>query len=288
MASSPARDRPATPPRNRAPCAATAGARLRAALAGTSARYWLCLVLLTASAVGLSGAKRAFGWFFRKEPLPIKKPLKQFDFDQLAPRYRLNTVLTDREPPMSEDTLASLGTSEYLSVYLDDLQAPPASTARVARLFVTYYENADKVPHVPEECYLAGGYNVVSDTTERIPLAAPAEPAGGLPVRVLEFQAGRQGAAGDLATVVYFFHTNGDYALTRNDVRRRMLNPLIRYGYYAKIELSFTSNGLRHASRADTLAAVGPLLEQVMPVLLNDHIDLDRYAPAPGGTPIER
>ena len=49
------------------------------------------------------------------------------------------------------------------------------------------------------------------------------------------------GEGADIATVAYFFHVNGGYATTRNGVRATMLNPRLRYAYYAKVEVTFLS-----------------------------------------------
>jgi hypothetical protein len=105
-------------------------------------------------------------------------------------------------------------------------------------------------------------------------------------VRVLEFRARRRGpltgGAGDIATVMYFFHANGRYVTTRNGVRASMSNPFQRYAYYAKIEITFASETLLRANKAASETALGPLLERVLPVLLQEHFDLDKLASAKG------
>jgi hypothetical protein len=79
--------------------------------------------------------------------------------------------------------------------------------------------------------------------------------------------------------VMYFFDVNAGYAATRNGVRLRLSNPLARYAYYAKIEVSFTDDAMVRTAGADaSLAALAPLLEVVLPVLRRDHFDLDKLA----------
>ncbi len=247
----------------------------------TSVRYWVCLGVLLVAAVGLRTAAQTFGLTVRKEPLPLKKPLERFDWAKLAPRYELNRALNERLPDMDEDTLDSLGTRQYLQKYLTDTQASPQSTAQVAMLFITYYENPDAVPHVPEECRVAAGYEVVQDTMQRVPVRGLGVPQDQLNVSVVEFQNAQRG---EHPTVAYLFLTNGGFACTRNEVRTAMVNPFIHYGYYSKIEISFSDkDGRRAATPADAQAALGPLLEHVLPVLLTEHIDLDTFAAPRGG-----
>ena len=248
-------------------------------------RFWVCLALLLCSAVGLKTAARGFGWFFRKEAVPLKLPLAFFDARKLAPDFELNQRLTSRLEPMSDDMIETLGTHEAVQVYLTDLRKPAQDPTRVALLFVTYYTGQpDMVPHVPDECWLAGGYDRVSEDTVSVPVAGIGAPADKLPVRVLEFQAHRQtpfsGQGADVATVAYFFHVNGGYATTRNGVRAAMLNPRLRYAYYAKVEVTFQGENSIRAGKQASIAALGPLLARVLPVLIQDHFDLDKFPAA--------
>jgi hypothetical protein len=247
-------------------------------------RYWVCLALLVSAAVGLKAAASWFGWHFRKEAVALKAPLRLFDTRQLGPRYELNKAFTDRLSPMSEDMVESLGTSEYLQVYITDTERRPDDGTRVASLFLTYYTGKpDMVPHVPDECYLAGGYDLVSRDTRAVPVAGVGAPQDQVPVRVLEFrgkQSWLEASGADLVSVLYFFHANGAYMTTRDDVRKRMSNPFQRYAYYAKIEVTFQSEIGTRASREASVAAVGPLLERVLPALLKAHLDLDRFSSA--------
>jgi hypothetical protein len=262
--------------------AASAAARC---WSGASARFWVCLALLVCCAIGLKTAARGFGWFFRKEAVPLKQPLQFFDARKLAPQYELNQRLTSGLERMTEDMLDSLGTHEYVQVYLTDPRKPAADPTQVALLFVTYYTGQpDMVPHVPDECWLAGGYDKVSEETLPVPVAGVGAPDNKLPVRVLEFRARRQsqlsGQGADMATVAYFFHVNGGYATTRNGVRATMLNPRLRYAYYAKVEVTFLNENSVRAGKAAAVAALGPLLERLMPVLLRDHFDLSKFPTA--------
>jgi hypothetical protein len=239
--------------------------------------------MLVMAAVGLKATARWFGWFLRKEKVPLKRSLQLFDARQVGPRYEPNRLLNGRLQPMSEEMVEGLGTEEYLQVYLTDTDKPGDDPTRVALLFVTYYTGKpDLVPHVPDECYLAGGYERIGAATVAVPVSGVGAPGDRVPVRVMQFRGQQRnplsGGGMDVITVMYFFHTNGNYATTRNEVRASMANPFQRYAYYSKIEVTFCSPLLVRADREASVAALGPLLERVMPVLLREHFDLEKFA----------
>lgn len=265
--------------------AAPAAARVGPA----SPRFWACTVILAAAAVGVQVLPQLFDIHLQKKAVPLKKKLQLFDVARLGPRYELHRA-AEMIPPLSEDEIDGLGTSDVLRTYLTDTDKPEADPTHVAYLFVTYYTGKpDMVPHVPEECFLAGGYDPIGRPLEyRVAVPKSASPNDGeIAVRALRFlasQSRRASAEGaDEVVVMYFFHVNGGYATTRNEVRVRLSNPLQRYAYYAKIEVSFMDGYLkRGAGLQASVAALEPLLGAVLPVLLEDHLDLDEFAAAAG------
>jgi len=261
--------------------------------AWASRRFWACAVILGLAALGMRVLPRV-GVFPQKAAVPLKRPLAHFDVRTLGPRYERHRA-NDHAPPLSEDVVDSLGTQEYLQLYLTDTQVGPADPTRVASLFITYYTGRpDMVPHVPDECYLAGGYDVVGSQTAQVRVPGCGAPNDEIPVRVMRFIAPQRrraamGGSGEIA-VLYFFHVNGGYASSRDGVRLKLSNPLARYAYYSKIELSFTDDALvRAAGVEESLRAAGPLLEAVLPLLFREHFDLDRFGlPPPDGSPAHR
>ncbi len=252
-----------------------------------SSRFWVCVVLLGLAAVGVQVLPGMLNVYLRKEPVPLKSPLALLDLRKLEPRYTRHPD-TDRIPPMSDEMVESLGTEEYLVVYLRDTTVPVTASTSVAHLFVTYYTGKpDMVPHVPDECFRAGGYNKLRAYTAPVNAVGVGAPDDEIAVRVVDFEAspGRSlsGSSARLS-VLYFFHANGTYVTTRNGVRANALNPFQRYAYYAKIEMSFFAGNGRggNASAEESLAAAGPLLEALLPVLFEDHFDLDKFAEADG------
>lgn len=242
-----------------------------------SVRFYVCVLILVASAAGMQVAARALGHYFRKEAVPLKRSLSELDCSRLAPEYRPYVV---QEPPLNEEMVQAIGTEEYLQLRLVDTRRSPSDPACTASVLVTYYTGQpDMVPHVPDECWLAGGYDQVgSPQTIHVPVQGVGAPNDEVPVRVLEFRSRQRG---DTRAVAYFFHANGQYRTTRNGVRFLMANPLERYAYHAKIEVSFTDDPVnprqapRLAGREDVVAAIGPLLQKLLPVLLEDHFAWD-------------
>ena len=276
MASSPPIEKVSSPP-------GTARSAVARAKGRTSARYWVCLGVLVLAAGGLRSAADWFGWKIRKEALPLKRPLAQFEARKLGPRYELNRGMMDQLEPMSEDLIESLGTREYVQLFLTDTQKAADDPTAVAMLFITYYTGMpDLVPHVPDECMAAAGYDQVSAMASAVRVPGCGAPNDEVPLRVLEFQGRRNthayGVGSDNVWVMYFFHANGGYTTTRNGVRASMMNPWQRYAYYAKIELTFSNGRSARAGRDASVAAAEPLLARVLPALLKDHFDLDKFA----------
>ncbi len=250
-----------------------------------SPRFWVCLGILVCAAVGLKAAAWKLGVVLRKEALPLKQPLQLFDARKLGPDYELD-ARTFKLETMTEDMVETLGTHDYLQVYIADRRKPLDDPTRLALLFVTYYTGKpDMVPHEPDACWQAAGYDKVGAETVNVRVPGIGAPGDELPVRVVRFRAAQQdqfsAGGGDVATVIYFFHANGHYALTRNDVRETMSNPFQRTAYFMKVEITFTSSGATRAAQEMSVTALGPLLARVIPVLLNDHLDLQSFSRPP-------
>lgn len=251
-----------------------------------SPRYWVCATILLISAVGMQVLPRALGVFLRKEAVPLRQPLQHFDTSRLLPRYERHPSNDDLRP-VSEEVLDSLGTREYLELFLTDTDREPGDPARLGHVFVTYYTGRpDMVPHVPDECYVAAGYELVGTSNNQVRVVGVGAPDDLVPVRSLHFRTAEQRRTmeGDnkILTVMYFFHANGGYTCTRDGVRARLANPFQRHAYYAKIEVSFPqmSSQDREQGQAASLASIAPLLEALLPVLLNEYFDLDCFSGA--------
>lgn len=271
---------------------APAAARLAGRSRPFSLRYAVCLGLLTASAIGMPSLAGFLGYHLQKKAVPLKRPLATMDFEKLAPEYALHPAIVE---PIPEDVIESLGTREYLQWRIVDTRKAVSDPTAVAHVFISYYTGKpDLVPHVPDECMKAAGYDRVGSPSTTNVIARGIGAAGDrVPVRVIQFIKPRQSdmlladpKAGQV-TVLYFFHSNGDYCTTRNEVRLMQANPLQKYAYYSKFEVRFTDYRFgADASTQQSLEALPPLLEKLMPVILKDHFSWDEVngkAPAPPG-----
>ena len=239
-------------------------------------RWVTAVVLLFGGAAALLTLAPWLEWYFEKQPVPLKKPLAQFNDAALGWPYE-KAPLQPR--PIDADTLQSLGTEELLQRLIIDRSAAPTDPTSLASLFVTYYTGKpDLVPHVPDECYLAGGYERIGPSEdEEIEVPGIGAPNDKLNVRVIEFRDKQLGAVvGDEAptfTVMYFFLANNEYCTTRNGVRVLMSDLRARYAYYAKFEVRFVSrDGARGADREASLAALERMLARLMPVMFEQHL----------------
>jgi hypothetical protein len=259
----------------------TAAAAARRGIWRASPRFWVCLILLGGMALGLQTVAGWLGWTLQKEAVPLLAHLKYFDLTKLGPRFEKHPS-HDRLPPPSDDMVDSLGTEEFLQAILTDTTKAANDPTRTVRLFVTYYTGKpDMVPHVPEECFVAAGYNLVGIDSAEVHARGVGAPHDTVPVRIARFD---KGGAGEIA-VATFFHVNGGYQTTRDGVRLKLSNPFARYAYYAKIDVDFFDENGRSADARATLAALPAVLETVLPVLFEDHIDVAKIAPpaAPEG-----
>ena len=230
-------------------------------------KFLACAAVLAVSAAGLQLSAQKLKWHFRKEAAPLRKSLDELDESQLEP-YRVRQKIKVSNPDVEE----ALGTKEYIQWVLEDTSVPEADAARLMMLFVTYYTgNPDKVPHIPERCYVGGGGDV--GRGRNLTLTAPgcglASKADQLPVRLLEMEV-PGGLMGRRAQVVaYFFAVNGGYAVDRNEVRNRLNSLTNRYAYFSKVEVSFAGGQSPEAQEAPR--AVEKLCRVVAPVLYKEH-----------------
>jgi len=245
---------------------------------GAALRFYTCVGILLVAAVSMQVAAKALGAYFEKQPVPLKRPLATFDRSKLSPEYGLHV---SPPPPLTEDMTQTLGTEEYLMLRLVDAARGRRERTCVANVFVTYFTGKpDLVPHVPDECWLAGGFER-EGAPEDAEVVVPGVGAPGdrVPVRLITFTRGRAdfgasavGQGSEKTTVLYFFDTNGRYVTTRTQVRLAQANLWDRYAYYAKFEISFSDyDDQQRANRAESLEALAPLLKKILPILRREH-----------------
>ncbi len=259
---------------SRPPRAPTAPPRPRR----SNVRFGITVAILLISAASMQTAANFLGQYFRKEAVPLRKSLAALDRNRLAPEYTLHAV---PPPVIPDEVVESLGTKEYANLRLVDLSKERDDPASVAHLFVTYYTGKpDMVPHVPDECYQAGGYDPLGAQSAELSVAGVGADDDKIPVRMLAFglrgegllQAAQPKQEQRRMYVMYFFQTNGTYVTTRNQVRLRTASLFDKYAYYAKIEVRFTDYSMQKpAGEQESIAAAQRLMRKLMPVLLEEH-----------------
>ena len=240
-------------------------------LAFKSRAFLVCALLLGLGAVSLQATARWAEMYFRKEAVPLLKPLKYLDQDALAPY----TVLQKRLLQPEEEE--SLGTTEYVNWILEDTSAEPDDPVRLVHLFITYYTGLpDQVPHVPDVCYLGAGYSPAGSGSGSfdMPELAQCGYDTRVPYRALTFI--KPGDVQDIRpVVVYTFGVNNVLVADRNRVRKEMASIRQRYAYFSKVEMSF-GFGPENPSRDAAVQAAEKVLRKVLPLLIEQHWpDLD-------------
>jgi len=168
------------------------------------------------------------------------------------------------------EILDSLGTDQYIQWVLYDHSNPdPADPARYIQLFITYYTGApDQVPHVPEECYIGGGYQIEKEWYLDVPMPALG-PEEEVTVKVLEFRRPRFVTHGS-KIVMYLFHTNGQFCPDRTCTRLKLSSPSDRHAYFSKLEVTFGTPKVL-PTREQAIAAGKRFLQVILPVMVHDH-----------------
>ncbi|MCP4449863.1 MAG: exosortase-associated EpsI family protein [Planctomycetes bacterium] len=222
--------------------------------------FVLCVLVLAVSGLGMSVMKDSLGGYLTKTPLLLQRSLDELDASMLAP---FEVIV--RQKIESEEIVASLGTEDYIQWVLADAN-DALGTGRVM-VFVTYYRLPDRVPHVPEECYMGGGF-------QRLATEAMALDLGDvrLDARYLVFgsaQGAWQGQA--RVPVVYFFKVNGRFAADRDEARM-LLNKNVfgQSSYFSKVELVFNQQAAP-VTRDQVVHTSQRVLQRLLPVLEQDH-----------------
>ncbi len=222
--------------------------------------FVICVVVLA-----LSGAVMS-KFDVEQEPWPLKKPLALLEQEDLGPY-----VIASKQEIENEDTLKNLGTGDYIQWMLEDTEAPIDSPTRNIVLFITYYALADRVPHVPEECYVGAGHQLLASDEMKFRIESP----GGeqqVPGRVLVFQKTSSNfwSGGEKFSAFYLFSVNGIYADSRESARFALnRNMFGRHSYFCKFEWNFyaSSGAKSYLEKEEAKKAGEKLLTVILPIL---------------------
>jgi hypothetical protein len=234
--------------------------------------FLICVMTLAVAGGTMSVAIKSFGVYLKKEPCPLKKPLDLLDEKGLA-SYKV----ISKEKISSEDVIDSLGTRDYIQWVLEDLDAPANSAVRYCSLFITYYELPDRVPHVPEECYMGSGFQRLASDSVTFELGTQK-----IPTRYLVFTNTDSGywQKSVKFPILYLFRVNQSYTNSREDTRL-VLNKNIRgkHSYFSKVEWKFFNTGRGSEKQGESIypgkeeaeTASQKLLNVILPILEQEH-----------------
>lgn len=191
-----------------------------------------------------------------KQPLPILRPLKDFDPKALQPYEQLSSN------KLSPDIVAEMGTDEYINWTVKD---PMSKQDGFVGLSVTYYTGVqDQVPHVPEECYVQGAFSPAGDDKLELQFDRLGQT---VPVRRLSFFPPREFVK--KSYVYYTICVNGSFYSDRQKVRIALKNPFDTHLYYSKVEISFSNVSESDLSVLDEKAC--ELLDKITLELVDSH-----------------
>ena len=230
----------------------------------TQPAFLICVALLAIAGAAMERIH------VEKEAFPPKKSLDLLDESSLAP-YKV----ISREKIKYAEAVKSLGTEDYIEWVLEDTDAAVDGAVRKCFLFITYYKLPDKVPHVPEECYIGSGHQrLASDSVTFIVNKYGSEQK--IPGRQLVFENTSSSFWGtsEKFSVLYLINVNGVYTNSREGARW-LLNKNIfsKYVYFCKVEWNFLSaSGDRtYPKKEEAVAASQKLLSVILPILEKEH-----------------
>jgi len=226
-----------------------------------SVRFLLAQLILAAAAAGLRPGLQALAQRYEKEPVAIRRPLREFDVACL-PSFRDSWEYTHYHGPAEE-----LGTDEFVHILFTKKQPP--QQPRHAELFVTYYADPrEKVPHTPEVCSRQAGAVVteIDTITIETPQLAPRCPRIKARLIILREQTYN-------LLEVYFFCVEDLFRHTRNQVRWVIGKPGHRGTYFCKIDVAekFALDG----DPTQALETCKTLIREALPVLMAQYFPLE-------------
>ena len=245
--------------------------------------FLICVVVLAVSGAGKKTIEITNP--LKKKPIDLQKSLMDMDENLLGPYKVVKKSVIE-----NEDVLESLGTKEYIQWQLEDTELDESDPARYCSLFITYYGMPDRVPHVPEECYVGSGSTQDSRELLTLSIQFPddltigrgAEESGRkvtkqLDVRhvVFKYSSSNIWQAGLKFSRLYLFKVNNDYANSRTDVRKILGRNIVgKHSYFSKVEWGFHGSRLNkiiHPEKKDLVVASEKLLSVLLPILEAQH-----------------
>jgi hypothetical protein len=255
--------------------------------------FVVVVAILVLAALGLNTAVGYLQLHFKKEAVPLVKPLS------VIPDRFGTWVQVSQDKVLDKEFQDVLGTDQYIfRDYVNEAVCPGAAErfkdkgdeerhkilneirgkfpAAVVSMSVTYYTGmVDTVAHVPDRCVTADGYEPKSYETPAwaiardLPTAAKPrdvrqQPTDEIEVRYINFEdqtSPSTGTASVTRSICYFFHANGEFVSSPLAVRQKLADLWEKKGYYAKIECMTTIEQPQTSARVMTDFLVGALPE---------------------------
>ena len=227
-----------------------------------STPFLISALVLLAAAAGIRPAIAALDAYYSKDPIAIRRPLKQFDDSQLVSFRRV----TAREKMGLYLVPADFGTDEWIApVYTPIWLAHRGERKLNVMLNVTWFSNPrDTIPHTPEVCYRQGGATVHSVRTISLEVPGLPEKQRRIKARLLEIELRRLHSL-----VLYVFCCDGKFYHDRERVRWAMGWPGNKYTYFSKVEAVTAKTA--GAGEQDPMYRCKRLLSEALPALISEH-----------------
>lgn len=249
--------------------------------------FIIACVALVGSGLGFRVAVGYWNYYLTKEPVDIREHFATI------PRTLDNWQAVGTDAQFSAEMIESLGTEVYL-----DRTYSHEEYGRVM-LHIAYYTGMiDMIPHVPDRCMVAGGFEQIGRTrnfdldidrsfwtldpehvnqksqepyqTVSFPHRITGRPLtvrmpqGKFALRTSEF---RHPSFGDGRIFAgFFFIANGHASASPLDVRRLAFDKTDRYAYYCKVQV--TIPGDERFDEAQFIEAASSLISELLPDLM--------------------
>lgn len=273
--------------------------------------FFIACATLLGGAIAFRAVAATVNAWVLKEPAPPREP-----FSTIPTTLGVWKAVTS-DTMLSEEMVEALGTN----IYLDRVYAIDGNPKKgLLQLHMAYYTGLiDRVPHVPERCFVAGGFEPIGSSQVRAlaiddegwrPDNGPVNVATGIPyafatvvdpisrrasdvrmpigepeITVVEFQ---DPAKPDRRLIAgYFFIANGRLTPRAGDVRALSYSLTERYAYFCKVQI--TRQYFEEDGRVDDYDAhVSDFLKELLPHLMHRLPDWSEYearsrAPDPSG-----
>jgi hypothetical protein len=253
--------------------------------------FFLACFTLVAGGIGFRAATEHLNVYLQKKPVKLRE-----HFDNISTRLG-SWEMAGGVHKLSQEMIEELGTEWYLDRQY--VQEGMGQQRRMMNLHIAYYTGMiDAVPHIPDRCFVAGGYQI-HNLARNYPLQVSrtgwrtdpdrVNQSTGQPYELAVYQdpiTGRTTAVrmpmGDFVLRTtefvhpdtpdtrvfsgYFFIANGRLAATPEEVKLLAFKRSEEYAYYCKVQ--FTSGGDGDFTAERFTAVVADLLTPLLPQLM--------------------